>query len=27
VLAGLGWEGLLYRGPRKRRFLEVEPGA
>ncbi|MEW2634200.1 hypothetical protein AB0903_21770 [Streptomyces sp. NPDC048389] len=26
VLAGLGWEGLLYRGPRKRRFLEVEPG-
>lgn len=26
VLAGLGWEALLYRGPRKRRFLEVEPG-
>ncbi|MFF8293490.1 hypothetical protein ACF068_30320 [Streptomyces sp. NPDC016309] len=25
VLAGLGWEALLYRGPRKRRFLEVEP--
>ncbi|MEU9984568.1 hypothetical protein [Streptomyces sp. NPDC050856] len=21
----LGWEALLYRGPRKRRFLEVEP--
>ncbi|MFF3325722.1 hypothetical protein [Streptomyces sp. NPDC002889] len=26
ALAGLGWEALLYRGPRKRRFLEVEPG-
>ncbi|MFI6106224.1 hypothetical protein [Streptomyces sp. NPDC051310] len=24
VLEGLGWEALLYRGPRKRRFLEVE---
>ncbi|MFF9868988.1 hypothetical protein ACF1G0_26915 [Streptomyces sp. NPDC013953] len=24
VLDGLGWEALLYRGPRKRRFLEVE---
>ncbi|ORT56624.1 hypothetical protein [Streptomyces sp. CB03238] len=24
VLAPLGWEALLYRGPRKRRFLEVE---
>jgi hypothetical protein len=27
VLAGLGWEGLLYRGPKRRRFLEVEPAA
>lgn len=26
ALAGLGWEGLLYRGPRRRRFLEVERG-
>ena len=25
VLRPLGWEGLLYRGPRRRRFLEVEP--
>ncbi|MGA5406518.1 hypothetical protein ACPCSC_04540 [Streptomyces lavendulocolor] len=25
VLGPLGWEALLYRGPRKRRFLEVEP--
>ncbi|MFF9909580.1 hypothetical protein [Streptomyces sp. NPDC013457] len=25
VLARLGWEALLYRGPRRRRFLEVEP--
>ncbi|MFG3497538.1 hypothetical protein [Streptomyces sp. NPDC047928] len=25
VLDGLGWEALLYRGPRKRRHLEVEP--
>ncbi|MER5871936.1 hypothetical protein [Streptomyces sp. NPDC002044] len=25
VLEGLGWVCLLYRGPRKRRFLEVEP--
>ncbi|MET9802476.1 hypothetical protein [Streptomyces sp. NPDC006368] len=25
VLERLGWEALLYRGPRKRRFLEVEP--
>lgn len=25
VLGRLGWEALLYRGPRKRRFLEVEP--
>lgn len=24
-LADLGWEALLYRGPRRRRFLEVEP--
>ena len=24
VLDRLGWEALLYRGPRKRRFLEVE---
>lgn len=24
-LTGLGWEALLYRGPRHRRFLEVEP--
>ncbi|MEU8527381.1 MULTISPECIES: hypothetical protein [Streptomyces] len=24
VLGRLGWEALLYRGPRKRRFLEVE---
>ncbi|MFI1014281.1 hypothetical protein [Streptomyces sp. NPDC020965] len=27
VLAAAGWEALLYRGPRRRRFLEVEPGA
>ncbi|MEU0369711.1 hypothetical protein ABZ070_05500 [Streptomyces sp. NPDC006283] len=27
ALARLGWEALLYRGPRKRRFLEVEPAA
>lgn len=27
VLTRLGWEPLLYRGPRGRRFLEVEPGA
>ncbi|MEU6982185.1 hypothetical protein ABZ946_01975 [Streptomyces sp. NPDC046324] len=25
VLERLGWEALLYRGPRRRRFLEVEP--
>ncbi|MER7110059.1 hypothetical protein [Streptomyces sp. NPDC000229] len=25
ALGRLGWEALLYRGPRKRRFLEVEP--
>ncbi|TQK52847.1 hypothetical protein FBY35_3303 [Streptomyces sp. SLBN-118] len=25
ALAALGWEALMYRGPRKRRFLEVEP--
>lgn len=25
ALARLGWEALLYRGPRRRRFLEVEP--
>ncbi len=25
VLRGLGWTALLYRGPRRRRFLEVEP--
>ncbi|MET9436396.1 hypothetical protein [Streptomyces sp. NPDC006551] len=25
VLERLGWEALLYRGPRGRRFLEVEP--
>ncbi|MBT2444753.1 hypothetical protein J7E93_32595 [Streptomyces sp. ISL-36] len=25
LLEGLGWEALLYRGPRRRRFLEVEP--
>ncbi|MFE3252284.1 hypothetical protein [Streptomyces sp. NPDC059209] len=25
ALAPLGWEALLYRGPRRRRFLEVEP--
>ncbi|MEJ8645834.1 hypothetical protein WKI68_40705 [Streptomyces sp. MS1.HAVA.3] len=25
VLEGLGWVCLLYRGPRRRRFLEVEP--
>ncbi|MEW1720402.1 hypothetical protein [Streptomyces sp. NPDC093109] len=25
ALAPLGWEALLYRGPRNRRFLEVEP--
>lgn len=24
ALGALGWEGLLYRGPRRRRFLEVE---
>ncbi|MET7616095.1 hypothetical protein [Streptomyces sp. NPDC005408] len=24
ALAALGWEALMYRGPRKRRFLEVE---
>ncbi|MFB7511938.1 MULTISPECIES: hypothetical protein [unclassified Streptomyces] len=27
VLARLGWDALLYKGPRGRRFLEVEPGA
>lgn len=27
VLTRLGWEALLYRGPRRRRYLEVEPGA
>ncbi|MFD0140958.1 MULTISPECIES: hypothetical protein [unclassified Streptomyces] len=27
VLERLGWEALLYRGPRRRRFLEVEPMA
>ncbi|MEU6626232.1 hypothetical protein ABZ926_36460 [Streptomyces litmocidini] len=27
VLARLGWEALLYKGPRGRRFLEVEPMA
>ncbi|MEV7085730.1 hypothetical protein AB0O07_07525 [Streptomyces sp. NPDC093085] len=27
ALTALGWEALLYRGPRRRRFLEVEPGA
>ncbi|MFI8403980.1 hypothetical protein ACIGG5_27515 [Streptomyces sp. NPDC085463] len=26
VLARLGWDALLYKGPRGRRFLEVEPG-
>jgi hypothetical protein len=26
TLARFGWEALLYRGPRRRRFLEVEPG-
>jgi hypothetical protein len=26
-LTGLGWEALLYRGPRHRRFLEVEPAS
>ncbi|MFJ2116242.1 hypothetical protein ACIOEX_30885 [Streptomyces sp. NPDC087850] len=26
ALTRLGWEALLYRGPRRRRFLEVEPG-
>jgi hypothetical protein len=25
VLAGHGWEALLYRGPRRHRYLEVEP--
>lgn len=25
VLADAGWEALLYKGPRNRRFLEVEP--
>ena len=25
ALTALGWEALLYRGPRRRRFLEVEP--
>ncbi|GAA1190506.1 hypothetical protein GCM10009654_54970 [Streptomyces hebeiensis] len=25
ALAPLGWEALLYRGPRRRRFLEAEP--
>ncbi|MFJ8649776.1 hypothetical protein ACIRNI_27095 [Streptomyces sp. NPDC093546] len=25
ALTPLGWEALLYRGPRRRRFLEVEP--
>ncbi|AVZ74372.1 hypothetical protein SLUN_21605 [Streptomyces lunaelactis] len=25
ALGRLGWEALLYRGPRRRRFLEVEP--
>lgn len=25
TLSDLGWEALLYRGPRHRRFLEVEP--
>ncbi len=25
VLRGLGWTVLLYRGPRRRRYLEVEP--
>jgi hypothetical protein len=25
TLGHLGWEALLYRGPRRRRFLEVEP--
>ncbi|MEV8532504.1 hypothetical protein [Streptomyces sp. NPDC051211] len=25
VLEGAGWQTLLYRGPRRRRFLEVEP--
>lgn len=27
ALGRLGWEALLYRGPRRRRFLEVERGA
>ncbi|MGW6454764.1 hypothetical protein ACWF94_02350 [Streptomyces sp. NPDC055078] len=27
VLGAAGWEALLYRGARRRRFLEVEPGA
>lgn len=27
VLRELGWTALLYRGPRRRRFLEVEPPA
>ncbi|MEE1752977.1 hypothetical protein [Streptomyces sp. SP18CS02] len=27
TLERLGWEALLYRGPRRRRFLEVEPVA
>ncbi|MGI5401794.1 hypothetical protein ACQEVG_20580 [Streptomyces sp. CA-135486] len=26
ALGAVGWEALLYRGPRGRRFLEVEPG-
>ncbi|MEU8761510.1 hypothetical protein [Streptomyces sp. NPDC048659] len=26
VLDRLGWDALLYRGPRRRHFLEVEPG-
>ena len=25
ALERLGWDALLYRGPRRRRFLEVEP--
>ncbi|MEU3184188.1 hypothetical protein ABZ707_08240 [Streptomyces sp. NPDC006923] len=27
VLERLGWEALLYRGPRRRRFLEAEPAS
>ncbi|MFE4060565.1 hypothetical protein ACFXP3_30470 [Streptomyces sp. NPDC059096] len=27
ALTPLGWEALLYRGPRRRRFLEVEPAS